>query len=190
MRRTGAAAASWAYRDAGQGMHDRQAGDDRHAEAGRHEGLNSDVVVGGEVGSRTESGLLAGMTHDPVPAAAGRTADPGFPAQILQTKSCVAERADERRAARPETGPREAGRGSKLSSADIGQRLVVIDHGQIQLAGLQPRDEPVQMIVDHGQPHVRVQAAETRECRGHERAQHGREAAEAQPATTALGNLG
>ena len=78
----------------------------------------------------------------------------------------------------------------ETSGADLGQRVVVVDHSQIQLAVLQPRGQSMQMVVHHRQPNIWVQAAEPREGRGHERAQYAREAAKPQPTTTSFGDLG
>lgn len=170
-------------------MRHRETGDHRHAEAGRNQGLHGDVVVGSEVGLRTEPGLAAGMTHDPEPSAVGRSPDPRFISQIFEPE----------RASSGEwmTGGQD---GLELivekrdplepSAADLRQRDVFVDDGQIQLPGLQPRDEPVQVVVDDGQSDVGVQAAEPRESCWHERAQHGREATETEPATPPLADLG
>jgi hypothetical protein len=66
---------------------------------------------------------------------------------------------------------------------------VIVDERQVELAGLEPRDQTLEVIVDDRQCHRSVAAPESSECRWRERAQSGREAAEAQPAVATTGEL-
>ena len=66
-------------------------------------------------------------------------------------------------------------------AATSGSDRVVVDQREVELAGLQPREQPLQVVVDDGQRHLGMAAPEARERRRHERRERGREAAEAQP---------
>ena len=77
----------------------------------------------------------------------------------------------------------------EVARGDVGQRLVIVDQREVELAGLEPRDQPLQVIVDDRQRHLWVAAPEPRERRRHERGERGREAPEAQPPVAPAGDL-
>ena len=66
---------------------------------------------------------------------------------------------------------------------------MIVDDGQVELAVVEPGQQALQVIIDHGERHVGVLPLEPGERRGDERGQRGRKAAEAEPAVPPAGYL-
>ena len=190
MWRTGASAPSGRTATPGCGLRTREAGDHADAEPGGDERLDRDVVVGDEADPRREAGPPAGVEDDPVPRGAGRPGDPWLVGQVGEPERAAPAR-------EPMAGGEDGLEGIveqrdplEVARRDLGQRLVVVvDQREVELARLDPGEQPRQALVDDGQRDLGVAAAELHERRRHDRRERRAHAAEAQPAVAAAGDL-
>jgi hypothetical protein len=71
----------------------------------------------------------------------------------------------------------------------LGQRLVLVDEGEVQLPAGQPRDQPLAVVVEHGQGDVGVALVEAGDGPGDQGLDGGGEAGQPQPTPPQAGEL-
>jgi len=71
----------------------------------------------------------------------------------------------------------------------LGQRLMLVDEGEVQLPAGQPRDQPLAVVVEHGQVDVGVALVEAGHGAGDQGLDGGGEAGQPQPTPPQAGEL-
>ena len=151
------------------------------------EGLHCVVVVAAEGEAWLEAGRPAAVENDGSIGAVRSAADPGrigdfFEGDRASAHQRVAIGHDEIEGVLQQVGPLQF-------NVWLGQRLMLVDEGEIQLPTCEPWDQPLAMVVEHGQVDVGVALGEDRDGAGDQGLDGGGEAGEPQPAPAQAGDL-